>query len=40
MKVNFDGTKCTGYAYEPMQNSGGGWAVANMKFEPKEVEHA
>jgi hypothetical protein len=34
------GVKGEVYAYEPMQNSGGGWAVANMKFEPKEVEHA
>lgn len=28
------------YAYEPMQNSGGGWAVANMRFEQKAIENA
>lgn len=34
------GVKGEVYAYEPMENSGGGWTVANMKFEPKVVARA
>lgn len=33
------GVKGEVYAYEPMKASGGGWAVANMRFEPREPAH-
>lgn len=34
------GVKGEVYAYEPMQASGGGWAVANMRFQPKTAARA